>query len=89
MIEVLPPLGKYKYDFRRILPVKCCIDNFVRLRSCIRNVNSVASASTPVLTDHKADNKLMGTLETEDKEVAVDPNNLDKKLQISDNLDPK
>jgi hypothetical protein len=31
----------------------------------------------------------MGTLETEDKEVAVDPNNLDKKLQISDNLDPK
>jgi hypothetical protein len=39
MIEVLPPLGKYKYDTCRILPVKCYIDNFMRWRSCIRNVN--------------------------------------------------
>jgi hypothetical protein len=39
MIEILSPLGKYKYDIWRILPVKCYIDNFVRLRSCIRNVN--------------------------------------------------
>jgi hypothetical protein len=39
MIEILPPLGKYKYDTWRILPVKCYIDNFVRLRSCKRNVN--------------------------------------------------
>jgi hypothetical protein len=39
MIEVLPPLGKYKYDAWRILLVKCYIDNSVRLRSCIRNVN--------------------------------------------------
>jgi hypothetical protein len=39
MIEVLPPLGKYKYDTSRILPVKCYIDNLVCLRSCIRNVN--------------------------------------------------
>jgi hypothetical protein len=39
MIEVLPPLGKYKYDTWRILLVKCYIDNSVRLRSCIRNVN--------------------------------------------------
>jgi hypothetical protein len=39
MIENLPPLGKYKYDTYRILPVKCYIDNSVRLRSCIRNVN--------------------------------------------------
>jgi hypothetical protein len=39
MIEVLPPLGKYKYDTWRILPVKCYIDNFVHLRSCIRNIN--------------------------------------------------
>jgi hypothetical protein len=39
MIEILPPLGKYKYDTWRILPVKCYIDNSVRLRSCIRNVN--------------------------------------------------
>jgi hypothetical protein len=29
----------YKYDTWRILPVKCCIDNSVRLRSCIRNIN--------------------------------------------------
>jgi hypothetical protein len=40
MIEILPPLGKYKYDTWRILPMKCYIDNSVRLRSCIRNVNS-------------------------------------------------
>jgi hypothetical protein len=39
MIEILPPLGKYKYDTWRILPVKCYIDNSVRLRSYIRNVN--------------------------------------------------
>jgi hypothetical protein len=39
MIEILPPLGKYKYDTWRILLVKCYIDNSVRLQSCIRNVN--------------------------------------------------
>jgi hypothetical protein len=39
MTEILPPLGKYKYDTWRILPVKCCIDNFVRLQSYIRNIN--------------------------------------------------
>jgi hypothetical protein len=39
MIEILPPLGKYKYDTWRILPVKCYIDNFVHLRSYIRNIN--------------------------------------------------
>jgi hypothetical protein len=41
MIEILPPLGKYKYDTLRILPVKCYIDNFICFRSCIRNVNSI------------------------------------------------
>jgi hypothetical protein len=40
MIEILPPLGKYKYDTWRILSVKCYIDNSVRLRSCIRNGNT-------------------------------------------------
>jgi hypothetical protein len=39
MIEILLPLGKYKYDTWRILLEKCYIDNFVHLRSCIRNVN--------------------------------------------------
>jgi hypothetical protein len=39
MIEILPPLEKYKYNTWRILPVKCYIDNFVRLRSCIQNIN--------------------------------------------------
>jgi hypothetical protein len=39
MIEILPPLGKYKYDTWRILSEKCYIDNSVCLRSCIRNVN--------------------------------------------------
>jgi hypothetical protein len=40
MIEILPPLGKYKYDTRRILPVKCYIDNSVHLQRCIQNINS-------------------------------------------------
>jgi hypothetical protein len=35
MIEILPPLGKYKYDTWRILLVKCYIDNSVHLWSCI------------------------------------------------------
>jgi hypothetical protein len=49
----------------------------------------IASGSTPSPADQKADNKLKGTAGTEDKEVVVDPSNSDKKLQISDNLDPK
>jgi hypothetical protein len=40
MIEILPLLGKYKYDTWRILLVKCYIDNYVSLKSCIRNVNT-------------------------------------------------
>jgi hypothetical protein len=39
MIGILPPFGKYKYDNWRILSVKCYIDNFMSLRSYIRNVN--------------------------------------------------
>jgi hypothetical protein len=35
MIEILPPLGKYKYDTCIILQVKCYIDNYVLLWSCI------------------------------------------------------
>jgi hypothetical protein len=40
MIEILPPLEKYKYNTLRILPVKCYIDNFVCLQCYIQNVNS-------------------------------------------------
>jgi hypothetical protein len=39
MIEILPRLGKYKYNTWRILSVKCYIDNSVHLRSCIGNIN--------------------------------------------------
>jgi hypothetical protein len=39
MIEILSPLGKYKYNTWRILPVECYSDNYVRLWSCIQNVN--------------------------------------------------
>jgi hypothetical protein len=39
MIEILPPLGNYKYDTWKILTRKCDIENSVRLRSCIRNVS--------------------------------------------------
>jgi hypothetical protein len=34
-IEILPPLGKYKYDTWRILSVKCYVDNSMCLRSYI------------------------------------------------------
>jgi hypothetical protein len=40
MIEILPLLGKYKYDTWRILPVKCYIDTSVHLQSYIRKVNN-------------------------------------------------
>jgi hypothetical protein len=40
MIEMLPLLRKYKYDNWKILPMKCYIDNFIRLRSYIRNINN-------------------------------------------------
>jgi hypothetical protein len=42
MIEIFPSLGKYKYDTWRILPVKCYIENSMRLRSCIQNINTDA-----------------------------------------------
>jgi hypothetical protein len=47
MIEILPPLGKYKYDSWRILLVKCYINNNVHLRSCIQNVNKHFLALLP------------------------------------------
>jgi hypothetical protein len=31
MIAILPLLGKYKYDAWRILPVKCYMDNSMRM----------------------------------------------------------
>jgi hypothetical protein len=40
IIDIIPPLGKYKFDTWRILLVKCYIDNSVCLQSCIRNVNN-------------------------------------------------
>jgi hypothetical protein len=49
----------------------------------------IASASTPAPADQKVDNKLKGTMGAEDKEVVVDPSNLDKKLRINENLIPK
>jgi hypothetical protein len=39
MIEILPHLGKYKYDTWRILPMKCYINNSMRLQSYIQNIN--------------------------------------------------
>jgi hypothetical protein len=39
MIEILPPLGKYKYNTQKILLVKCYTENCVCLRCCIRNIN--------------------------------------------------
>jgi hypothetical protein len=39
MTEILSPLGKYKCHTWSILPVKCYINIFVHLWSCIWNVN--------------------------------------------------
>jgi hypothetical protein len=50
---------------------------------------NIASSSTPSPADPKANNKMKGNMGTEDKEVVVDPSNPDKKLQISNNLNPK
>jgi hypothetical protein len=59
-----------------------------RVPPALKGTN-VASASTPSPTNQKVNNNLKGTMTTEDKEVAVDPSNPDKKLWISDNLDSK
>jgi hypothetical protein len=42
MIEILPPLGKYKYDTWRIFSVKCYIDNFVHLRVAYDTSTSIS-----------------------------------------------
>jgi hypothetical protein len=42
MIEILPPLGKYKYD------TWSYIDNSMRLWSCLRNVNSCVVRFIPL-----------------------------------------
>jgi hypothetical protein len=52
MIELLSLLGLNKYDTSRILPVKCYIDNFVCLQSCIRNINSCVLGHTGMGTMH-------------------------------------
>jgi hypothetical protein len=67
---------------------KPLIDNSMRIPPALKGTN-VASASTPSPTNQKVNNNLKGTMTTEDKEVAVDPSNPDKKLRISDNLDSK
>jgi hypothetical protein len=50
---------------------------------------NVASTYTWLSIDQKADNKQKGTAAEEDKNILVDPNNLEKKLQVSSNLDSK
>jgi hypothetical protein len=49
----------------------------------------IASASNQPPANQKADNKVKGTATVEVKEDLVDPSNLNKKLQISSNLDHK
>jgi hypothetical protein len=49
----------------------------------------VALTSTQPPADQKAHNKQKGTAVEEDKEILANPNNLDNKLQISSNVDPK
>jgi hypothetical protein len=67
MIEVVPPMGKYKYNAWRIHSVKCYIDNSVHLGSCIRNVNNHQDGSqafgahepewSPTLAQSRIDSK--------------------------------
>jgi hypothetical protein len=44
MIEILPPLEKYKYDTWRILPVKCYIDNLCACRAAYETSTSISGA---------------------------------------------
>jgi hypothetical protein len=67
---------------------KPLIINYPQIPPAWKGTN-IASASIPSSTDQKANNKLKGILEIEDKEFVVDPSNPDNKLWISDNLDPK
>jgi hypothetical protein len=63
-------------------------DNTLQVPPATKGTN-VASAPTLAPANQKVDSKLKGTVGIEDKEVSVDPSNLDKKLWISSNLDPK
>jgi hypothetical protein len=49
----------------------------------------IASTPSQPPADQQADGKKKGTTIEEDKEILADPNNSEKKLQISSNLDPK
>jgi hypothetical protein len=51
MIEILPPLGKYKCGILRILRLKCYIDNSMLLQSYIRNINTHQSPLQQSLDD--------------------------------------
>jgi hypothetical protein len=65
MIEILPSLGKYKYDTWRILPVKCYIDNSMCFQSCIRNINKhfcIQNHSFPRFTSRFIVTGLLGFL---------------------------
>jgi hypothetical protein len=72
----------------KTLVSKPLIGNSPRTPPSSKDTN-IASASIPMPTNQKVDHKLKGTLETEDQQVPVDLNNLDKKLLFNDNLDPK
>jgi hypothetical protein len=52
MIEILPLLGKYKYDTWRILLVKCYIDNSMRLWSYIQNINTLIYDNGQLVTSN-------------------------------------
>jgi hypothetical protein len=67
---------------------KAPTSNTLRAPPASKGTN-IASASTLVPADQKADNKMKGAAGSEDKEVLVDPSNLDKKLRINSNLNPK
>jgi hypothetical protein len=44
MIEILPPLEKYKYDTWIVLPVRCYIDNSMRLQAAYETSTSISGA---------------------------------------------
>jgi hypothetical protein len=54
MIELLLPLGLNKYNTCRILLLKCYIDNFVRLWSCIKNINNDVGGNDHIIEIKKS-----------------------------------
>jgi hypothetical protein len=82
MIEILPPLGKYKYDTWRIVPVKCYIDNSVCLWSCIRNINSTLWLDKHICVPNLKHIKELILRESHDSTYSIHPGSIKRNQDL-------